>query len=253
MQNAVFNPRRTANGIKVEPFAERIAKVEAQLAQQRVNAQQTQKLAGMTGAEVGKFAFSKTAFEDPIKRGNVGLPRRRTPVQVIIDIKRRTFYRRGDAEEVHEIVGFITVQLTFQRGSYARRRAHPYAIGRQTAKTGIDQSVRQRQGIAANIKIPFDTAIFLPPQPALGAAKLKVRPAVEINVGIGQRGAAFFCPATFRRRWVVVEIANGRQPRGVLPHRQGCVDFTPLGFNLRSPGIGPGDKANVIPALARHR
>jgi hypothetical protein len=165
MQNAVFNPRRTANGIKVEPFAEGIAKVEAQLAQQRINAQQTQKLAGMTGAEVGKFAFAKTAFEDPVKRGNVGLPRRRTPVQIIIDIKRRTF--TGVETPKKFTKSSVLLPCSYLSARSHRRRVHPYAIGRQTAKTGIDQSVRQRQGIAANIKIAVDTAIFLPPQPAL--------------------------------------------------------------------------------------
>ena len=88
MHNAVFNPRRTANGIEVETFAEGIAKVETQLAKQRVNAQQTQQLAGVAGAEIGKLAFPKTAFQDPVQRGNIGLPRRRTPVKVIINIKR---------------------------------------------------------------------------------------------------------------------------------------------------------------------
>ena len=80
MQNAVFNPCRAANRIEVEPFAERIAKVEAQLAQQRINAQQAQKLAGVSGADIGKLSLPETAFKNAVKRSNVRLPRRRAPL-----------------------------------------------------------------------------------------------------------------------------------------------------------------------------
>src|SRR5690606_3977678 len=99
-QNAVFDPRRAANGIVVETFAEGVAKVEAQLAQQRVKTQQTQDLPGAPRAHIGNLTLTEVGFQDAVKRSFIGCPWRCAPVQIVIHIEGRSAKRRANAEEV---------------------------------------------------------------------------------------------------------------------------------------------------------
>ena len=87
MQNAVLDPRRTADGIVVKPFAEGIAEIEAQLAQQRIKTQQAQDLPGAPRAHVGDFTFAEAGFQNAVQRGLIRLPRGVAPVKIVIDVK----------------------------------------------------------------------------------------------------------------------------------------------------------------------
>ncbi len=173
MQNAVFDPRRTANGIVVETFAEGVAEIEAQLAQQRIKTQQAQDLPGAPRAHVGNLTLTEVGFQDAVKRSFIGCPRRSAPVQIVIHIEGRSAKRRANAEEVSRGVQLIAFNIAFQRGALFTRFVHPFARGSHAAKAGIHQPTREAQRISLNGKITVDTAIFLSPQPALRAAQLR--------------------------------------------------------------------------------
>lgn len=93
-------------------------------------------------------------------------------MQIVIYVKRRVLDWRRDTEEPGNRVEVTTMQTTFQRGSFITRRIHPLAVRFQTGESGIDQAIRQSQRIAFDGEIAINTPIFLPPQPALFAAKL---------------------------------------------------------------------------------
>ncbi len=72
MQYTILNPGRTVNRVEVKSFAKGIAEVEAQFAQQGIDAQQTQQLACVSGTQVGKLTLAEVAFNDPIERRDIG-------------------------------------------------------------------------------------------------------------------------------------------------------------------------------------
>ena len=235
MHHAVLDPGRSANGVIIETVVEGIAEIEAQLAQQRVKAQQAQYLPCMTGANIGNLSLTKTGSEDTVQRGNVRLPRCRAPVQIVIHIEGRSAKRRADPKEVSRGVQLVAFNIALQRGALFTRFVHPLASGSHAAKAGIHQPTREAQRIALNSKITVDTAIFLSPQPALRTAQLEIGPVAEIHA---RRSTAAerrrTCRLCFRRRKgrVVIEITDSRLPWRVIAHRQRTVNFTPLRLDL---------------------
>jgi len=114
VQHPIFDPRGTANRVEVEPFAEGIVEVEAQLTQQGVEAEQTQQLARMAGAQIGYFTFAQPGLKDAVQRGFVRLPRLVTPVQIVVEIKRRPANRSSDTEIIRCRIQLVAFELPFQ-------------------------------------------------------------------------------------------------------------------------------------------
>ena len=61
--HAIFDPGGTVNRIKIEAIVKGVTEIEAQFAQQRVEAEQTQDLSGGTGVHIRNLAFAKVGFQ----------------------------------------------------------------------------------------------------------------------------------------------------------------------------------------------